>query len=85
MPPCCGKPIYPSTLAMVKDLAATTVNAMRMAMRTGELVAPEHMIRERLLICEKCLSKVGIRCTECGCYLSLKTAVLAAGCPSRKW
>lgn len=81
---CCpGK--MPSARTMAKELANTAFNVFRMAAKTGQLVAADDLIKRRMDICSACLSKTGVRCMECGCYLSLKTGVAAATCPIKKW
>jgi len=85
MPSCCKNSGYPSALEMAKDFSNTAMNAMRQALKTGEILASSDTIKKRLEICEKCPSKTGVRCRDCGCYLSLKTGIKAAECPLKKW
>lgn len=81
---CCpGK--LPNMATMAKELSATALNAMRMAIRTGEILAQDQIIKKRIDICSVCENKTGVRCLKCGCYISLKTAVAAATCPAGKW
>lgn len=83
---CCGKrSMYPSVRSMAKDISATVLQAMRQAISSGEVLADEELIRKRLSTCNRCEKKTGVRCRECGCYITLKTAVLVAECPLRKW
>ena len=56
----------------------------------GELPAPEipTAIRdERLVICNGCpaLNKDTAECTECGCYMPIKSGLISAECPLGKW
>ena len=80
---CSGR--MPSASSMVKDMANTALNAIRMASRTGEILAQDHLIRQRITICNDCEYKTGVRCLKCGCFLSLKTGIAAATCPVKKW
>lgn len=83
---CCGRNAkYPGVHAMAKDLSMTIVQAMRHAIRQGEILAEEPVVRQRLLICEKCDQKSGVRCLKCGCFLTLKSAIKVATCPINKW
>lgn len=83
---CCGKRAkYPSAMSMAKDLSSTIIQAMRHAMREGEILADEPLIRKRLQTCDRCDRKSGARCLECGCYISLKSAILVAECRLKKW
>ena len=83
---CCpGSKRFPSIKTMVGDLTGTIVQAIGHAARTGEVVAPEYIIRSRLEICKKCDQKSGVRCLQCGCFISLKAAVSVAQCPKNKW
>lgn len=82
---CCpGK--FPSASAMAKDMSMTALNAMRQALKSGEILAQQDVVLKRLAICNTpCEYKTGVRCLRCGCYITLKTAVLAATCPEGKW
>lgn len=83
---CCPSKLRsPSVRTMASDLAATVIQAIRHAIKTGELIAPESTIKARLSTCEKCDRKSGVRCLECGCFISMKAAVLTASCPKNKW
>ena len=86
MASCCGKNAkYPSAITMAKDLSATVLAAMRHAISQGEVLADESLVRKRLKTCESCDRKTGVRCRECGCFISLKTAIQVAECPLGKW
>jgi hypothetical protein len=86
MPGCCpSKPRGPGVRTMASDLAATVVQAIRHAVQTGELIASDHIIRSRIDTCNKCDQKSGVRCLACGCFISMKAAVLVAECPKSKW
>jgi len=81
---CCPNKM-PNAVSMAKDLASTALNAMRMAIRNGDILAQEDIVKKRITACNTCDNKLGVRCTKCGCYISLKTAVAAATCPIGKW
>lgn len=82
---CCRKNKYPSMSSMAKDLSNSVVTALRHAVRSGELLTSEQDVRKRIDLCNKCDYKSGMRCLKCGCFISLKTAVLTAECPIKKW
>ena len=39
----------------------------------------------RLAICDRCEFRSGNRCTECGCFLTVKATARAFKCPLGKW
>lgn len=64
---------------------------------TGNLqAASEETVKRRMTICASCPhlrknmlknpSKIdGERCNLCGCYMPVKTKLLKATCPAKKW
>lgn len=40
---------------------------------------------ERARICGVCPFKQGKRCTQCGCFINTKVALLSSECPIGKW
>ena len=72
-------------MSMARDLSNNVVQALRHGLKTGELLANEEVVRMRIKKCDGCSHKSGFRCTKCGCYISLKTAVLTAKCPEGLW
>lgn len=86
MPSCCGRDAeYPSVRKMAENASKTILHAIRHAASSGEIVAHEDVIKHRSSICSTCSKKSGVRCIECGCYLSLKTAVAVSTCPLGRW
>ena len=75
----------PSMKTMAGDLTGTVIQALRHAIQTGEIIADDDIIRRRLQTCNNCDQKSGIRCLRCGCFISMKAAVLVAECPDKKW
>jgi hypothetical protein len=57
---------------------------------TGEkVIVSEELARERLSVCATC-PKLGKligkpKCTECGCFLTLKAQLEGMKCPLNKW
>jgi hypothetical protein len=65
----------------LKDIAKGLMKGELPAMAEGELAT------ERLKMCETCphFKKIARQCDLCGCFLDLKTKLLAASCPIDKW
>lgn len=82
---CCGRGKYPSVSSMAKDLSVTVLHALRHAVATGEVLANASITKTRIEVCDVCEHKTGVRCSKCGCFISLKTAVATANCPIGKW
>lgn len=82
---CCPHKKFPNALTMAQDFAHTTINAIRHASRTGEIMTEDNLMRKRLEICQECDRRLGTRCQECGCFVSLKVAVKVAKCPIDRW
>lgn len=49
--------------------------------------ASEDLAEQRMEICRNCehYIKMTHQCKECGCIMNLKTKLLHADCPLRKW
>lgn len=47
--------------------------------------APQILREERARICDVCPFKQGKRCTQCGCFIKTKVALLSSECPIGKW
>lgn len=84
MASCCNRKVTAATMAA--DLSRTAVSAMMQALKTGEILTHADVIIERLKICEApCEHKRGVRCAQCGCFISLKVGIAVAKCPVGKW
>lgn len=48
---------------------------------------PAELAEKRMKICNSCprLVQATKQCKECGCFMNLKTKLLAAVCPLDKW
>jgi hypothetical protein len=53
----------------------------------NKLVADEKQIADRQDICRKCeeLFKATWTCKQCGCFMKIKTRLVASTCPKNKW
>ena len=52
-----------------------------------KFVASEDVSDARMKICIECPALIHLTktCSKCGCFMSLKTKLLTAGCPDNKW
>ena len=50
-----------------------------------DIKAEEKLYEERLSICRECDMLFQGMCRKCGCYVELRAAVKANGCPGKKW
>lgn len=82
---CCPHKKPPSLETMAKNLFNTMVSTISHAARTGQIITEHDLMERRLKICNVCPSKSGVRCHECGCFISLKVGVKVATCPIGKW
>ncbi len=47
--------------------------------------APDILKEERERICHTCPFSKANRCTQCGCFINTKIALLNSECPIKKW
>jgi hypothetical protein len=76
----------PGMMDMAKNLMRDGAKIVNNAV-TGNRTLVEDSIREhRLSICGACpkFTPEG-RCTECGCFMKVKTAFVTSNCPLEKW
>ena len=78
---------YPSIWKQAKNLATTATTAAKDAVQGKPILASEEVKKSRYDTCSACSSfdKEEGRCTECGCFMSVKTGLLSAKCPLDKW
>lgn len=75
----------PSVAEMGKNLLNTAANVVKGVAAGESLSVTDEQANKRLEICKSCEYYVGERCTQCGCYMSVKTHIRAANCPVGKW
>jgi hypothetical protein len=65
----------------LKDIAKGLMKGELPVMAEGELA------EERMKMCRVCphFKSIAHQCDLCGCFLDLKTKLLAASCPIDKW
>jgi acetyl-CoA carboxylase beta subunit len=65
-------------------------------MRGKHVIVPQEVAEQRWEICKQCphllydevnpdTDKKDGRCTECGCFMNVKTHYATAECPIKKW
>jgi hypothetical protein len=83
---CCGRGgVRPRLTQQIKNLGIDLANVVAYAKSTGKVKAPEDTIKRRLDVCRSCPHLQNIRCTVCGCFISLKAGLEATSCPLKKW
>ena len=75
------RPLPPSLARRAWNLARSLVDFVADGLRT--VTAGEY--RRRLDVCDRCDQRLGNRCSQCGCWLSLKARGRAFRCPLEKW
>ena len=86
----------PPTSQMVRDLAVTHWRSLKAFMRGKHVIVPQEVAQERWDECIRCdrllydeinpdTDKKDGRCTECGCFMNVKTHYATAECPIGKW
>lgn len=76
----------PSYLEMAQNLAFSAINAIKYALKTGQVVASQETIEKRVKTCTACNFLIHARrCKLCGCFIVAKTGLAAEKCPQGKW
>lgn len=75
------KKALPPLSEQVKNFAATIGTSLL----SGHQKVSEPVLEERLRICDTCPSRAGDKCSECGCPLAKKAALVTSFCPAYKW
>lgn len=77
----------PSVLKQARSLAKTVWTMGKGAATGLPVIVPAEVGLERLLICEACplYNLQTNRCSECGCFMKVKTQIATATCPKNKW
>ena len=79
---CCGGR---SVARMAKDLRSVISGAARDALKGEKVIVSDEALELRKQICGACDRKIGNRCGECGCFLSLAQPLARKLCPMGKW
>ena len=86
----------PPTSQQIRDLAVTHWRSLKAFMKGKHVIVPQEVAQERWEICKQCpqllydevnpdTDKKDGRCTECGCFMNVKTHYATAECPIGKW
>ncbi len=86
----------PPASQMVRDIATTHWKSLKAWLKGSQVIAPQEIAEKRWEICKKCpkllydqtnpdTGKKDGRCTECGCFMNVKTHYATAECPIGKW
>jgi hypothetical protein len=78
---------YPSTFQMARNLAKELWESGKKAARGLPVIVSTEVGFHRLQTCEGCdkFEAESSRCTECGCFMKVKTQIASASCPLGKW
>ena len=77
--PICNKSILDKTKSFLKSSLSYAMSGFKNV--------TDNQKKERLNICESCdkINKENKTCSECGCYLDIKTGWATESCPLGKW
>ena len=86
----------PPTSQMVRNIAVDHWKSLKAFMKGKHVIVPQEVAKERWEICKDCpflkydetnpdTNKVDGRCTECGCFMNVKTHYATAECPKGYW
>ena len=91
-----GEKKLPPTSQMVRNIAVDHWKSLKAFMKGEHVIVPQEVAEERWEICKQCphllydetnpdTNKVDGRCTECGCFMNVKTHYATAECPKGYW
>ena len=86
----------PPTSQMVRNIAVDHWKSLKAFLKGKHVIVPQKVAEERWEICKQCphllydetnpdTNKVDGRCTECGCFMNVKTHYATAECPKGYW
>ena len=86
-----GEKKLPPMSQMVRNIAVDHWKSLKAFMRGKHVIVPQEIAQKRWEECIKCdkinpdTDKKDGRCTECGCFMNVKTHYATAECPIKKW
>jgi len=91
-----GEKKLPPTSQMVRNLAVDHWRSLKAFIKGKQVIVPQEIAEQRWEICKQCpylkydetnpdTNKKDGRCTECGCFMNVKTHYATAECPIGKW
>jgi hypothetical protein len=76
----------PPLLEQITNLAVAGRDTVLGFLKSGKIRASSQMHKERMEICLACDKLTDdFRCSQCGCFIKVKSALLTQDCPLRKW
>jgi len=86
----------PPASQMVRNIAVDHWKSLKAFLKGKHIIVPQEIAQERWDECIKCdrllydetnpdTNKKDGRCTECGCFMNVKTHYATAECPIGKW
>ena len=86
----------PPASQMVRNIATDHWKSLKAFIKGEQVIVPQEVAEERWEICKQCpkllydetnpdTNKKDGRCTECGCFMNVKTHYATAECPIGKW
>ena len=86
----------PPASQMIRNIATDHWKSLKAFMKGEHVITPQNIAEERWEICKQCpqllydevnpdTDKKDGRCTECGCFMNVKTHYATAECPIEKW
>jgi hypothetical protein len=69
----------------IRGLFVTLAQVLKYASKTGQILASNETIENRMAVCRSCGFLMGSRCEHCGCNMPIKVGLFAAVCPIGKW
>jgi len=86
----------PSASQQVRNLATEHWRSLKAFIKGRQVIVPQEVAEARWDICKQCpyllydemnpdTNKKDGRCTECGCFMNVKTHYATAECPIGKW
>ncbi len=86
----------PSTSQIVRNLAVDHWRSLKAFIKGKQVIVSQEIAEQRWEICKQCpylkydetnpdTNKKDGRCTECGCFMNIKTHYATAECPIGKW
>ena len=91
-----GEKKLPPASQIVRNLAVDHWRSLKAFIKGKQVIVPQEIAEARWEICKQCpylkydetnpdTNKKDGRCTECGCFMNVKTHYAAAECPVGKW
>ncbi len=88
--------ILPPASQQVRNLAIDHWRSLKAFIKGRQVIVPQEVAEARWEICKQCpylkydetnpdTNKKDGRCTECGCFMNVKTHYATAECPIGKW